>query len=118
MRPCRSGSWTWGRRTTDALTPCVEAAAAAASSDAARGNSLEVIAGASSVAGVPGGTLAIAVPEVTIKGRCEPARTEPSASTTRRSVSQFACELREVMVESEVDDSVRAGGAVFQAVRI
>ena len=65
-------------------------AAAAASSDAARGNSSEVIAGASSVARAPGGTLAIAVPEVTIKGRREPARTEPSVSTTRRSVSQFA----------------------------
>ena len=51
---------------------------------------MSVIGGASSVAGWPGGTLAIAVPEVTIKGRPEPARTEPSASMTRRSVSQLA----------------------------
>ena len=38
----------------------------------------------------PGGTLAIAVPEVTISGRPEPARTEPSVPMTGRSVSQFA----------------------------
>jgi hypothetical protein len=71
------------------LTPFA-ATSAVASSEAARGKSLEVILGASSVAGSPGATLAIAVPEVTINGRSEPASTEPIASMTRRSVSQFA----------------------------
>ena len=72
------------------VDPAAAAASAAASSEAARGKSLEVTLGASSLASSPGGTLAIAVPEVTISGRPEPARTEPSVPMTRRSVSQFA----------------------------
>ena len=84
---------------------------------AARGNRLAVTRGASSVAGSPGGTLAIAVPEVTIKrsagaleGRAE--RLDDTA------VGFAICrELGEIMVEGEMDDAVRTRGAL-QAVGI
>ena len=43
MRPCLTGSWTCGSRTTDDVDPVRAATAAAASSEAARGTSLEPI---------------------------------------------------------------------------
>jgi hypothetical protein len=42
------------------------------------------------VARRPGPEFAIPVPEVTIRSLSEPASTEPKASMTRRSASQFA----------------------------
>ena len=53
-----------------------------------------------------------------MSGRPEPARTEPSVLITRRSVSQFGRELREVVVEGKMDDGVGTRGAVLEAVRI
>ena len=63
----------------------------------------------------PGAVLAMAVPEVTTSGRSEPARAEPSASITRAVVLAVRHEAREVVVEGEVDDAVRSGGALLKA---
>jgi hypothetical protein len=79
-----------GRRISDTRTPRAFSAAAA-SCDATRGLD-DVGAGtSSSVATRPG--VSRPVPDVTISGRSVPRSAEPSASTARRSVSQFSLNL-------------------------
>ncbi len=64
--------------------------ASTASSDAARGKTFGLRGGSVSVEGVPGAlACAMAVPEVTMNGLLEPARTSPMALMAFRSVSQF-----------------------------
>src|SRR5271154_6599767 len=102
IRPCRSGSCTWGRRMMETLTP-LAATSAAASSDAARGKSLEATLGASSLARAPGGTLGVRGPRGHEGGRVGAG--EDRAERRDAPPIGFAIrhEVREVVVEGEVD---------------
>ena len=110
-------SWTCGRRTTDTRTPRA-ATASAAISEAARGFGWFGDLKWSSVAGWPGALVPIPVPEVTTKGRSEPASASPIASMARRSDLADLLEPREVVDEAEVDHPVRGRRAAPQAVQV
>ncbi len=71
----------------------------------------------SSVARRPG-VKAIPVPEVTIKGRSEPASAEPSASMARLSISQFAANFEKSWLKARVNHAIRHGCSTAQAFQV
>ncbi len=83
--PCTDGE----SRTTDTRTP--RSASAVPTCSDARGNVVGSGAGISSVASVPGRI--IAVPDVTSRGRSDPASTSPSVSIARLSTSHTSFNL-------------------------